>query len=145
MTQKILILNVFHKNVLLKLHCQCLHNGYSLDWLQSLKHFYHNTRALTRILKIGVKMAPSRNSWSFTIRLYWDFSKSWSQIQKVGVNYSKFGVNETSDYTSFLSMCPSASLYTISVASLILMALFLISSANNKYCYLRGKWKSIDI
>ena len=41
-------------------------------------------------------MAPSRNSWSFSIHLYWDFSKSWSQIQKVGVNYSKFGVNETS-------------------------------------------------
>ena len=42
-------------------------------------------------------MAPSRNSLSFTIHLYWDFYKSWSQIQKVGVNYSKFGVNETSD------------------------------------------------
>ena len=42
------------------------------------------SRALTRILKIGVKMAPSRKSWSFTIYLYWDFSKSWSQIQKVG-------------------------------------------------------------
>ena len=42
-------------------------------------------------------MAPSRNSWSFSIHLYWDFSKSWSQIQKVGVNYSKFGVNETSE------------------------------------------------
>ena len=41
-------------------------------------------------------MAPSRNSWSFSIHLYWDFSKSWSQIQKVGVNYSKLGVNETS-------------------------------------------------
>ena len=41
-------------------------------------------------------MASSRYSWSFTIHLYWDFSKSWSQIQKVGVNYSKFGVNETS-------------------------------------------------
>ena len=54
-------------------------------------------RALTWILKIGVKMAPSRKSLSFTIHLYWDFSKSWSQIQKVGVNYSKFGVNETSD------------------------------------------------
>ena len=54
------------------------------------------SRALTRILKIGVKMAPFRNSWSFSIHLYWDFSKSWSQIQKVGVNYSKFGVNETS-------------------------------------------------
>ena len=54
-------------------------------------------RALTRILKMGVKMKPSRNSWSFTIHLYWDFSKSWSQIQKVGVNYSKFGVNESSE------------------------------------------------
>ena len=41
-------------------------------------------------------MATSRNSWSFSIHLYWDFSKSWNQIQKVGVNYSKFGVNETS-------------------------------------------------
>ena len=55
-------------------------------------------RALTRILKIGVKMAPSRNSWSLTIHLYWNFSKSWCQIQKVGVNYSKFGVNETSGH-----------------------------------------------
>ena len=44
-------------------------------------------------------MAPSRKSWSFTIHLYWDFSKSWSQIQKVGVNYSKFGVNETSAWS----------------------------------------------
>ena len=44
-------------------------------------------------------MAPSRNSWSFSIHLYWDFLKSWSQIQKVGVNYSKFGVNETSALT----------------------------------------------
>ena len=42
-------------------------------------------------------MAPSRKSLSFTIHLYWDFSKSWSQIKKVGVKYSKFGVNETSD------------------------------------------------
>ena len=41
-------------------------------------------------------MAPSRNSWSFSIHLYWDFSKRWSHFQKVGVNYSKFGVNETS-------------------------------------------------
>ena len=41
-------------------------------------------------------MAPSRNSSSFSIYLYWAFSKSWSQIQKVGVNYSKYGVNETS-------------------------------------------------
>ena len=44
-------------------------------------------------------MAPSRKSWSFTIHLYWDFSKSLSQIQKVGVNYSKFGVNESSGIT----------------------------------------------
>ena len=58
-------------------------------------------RALTRILKIGVKMAHSRNSWNFSIHLYWDFSKSWSQIQKVGVNYSKFGVNETSGFHFF--------------------------------------------
>ena len=54
-------------------------------------------RVLTRILKIGVKMTPSRKGWSFTIHLHWDFSKSWSQIQKVGVKYSKFGVNETSE------------------------------------------------
>ena len=52
-------------------------------------------------------MAPSRNSWSFTIHLYWDFSKSWSQIQKVGVNYSKFGVNETSDDNDFTGLCRS--------------------------------------
>ena len=47
------------------------------------------TRALTRILKIGVKTLPSRKS--FTIHFYWPFSKSWSQIQKVGVKNSKFG------------------------------------------------------
>ena len=70
-------------------------------------------RVLTRILKIGVEMAPSRNSWSFSIHLYWDFSKSWSQIQKVGVNYSKFGVNETSgidklDVNTFFKMSPDS-------------------------------------
>ena len=58
-------------------------------------------RALTRILKIGVKTLPSRKSWSFTIHFHWHFSKSWSQIQKVGVKNSKFGVNETSDWTVF--------------------------------------------
>ena len=45
------------------------------------------SRALTRILKIGVKMLPSRKSWNFTIQFYWHFSK---------VKNSKFGVNETS-------------------------------------------------
>ena len=49
-------------------------------------------------------MAPSRKDWSFTIHLYWDFSKSLSQIQKVGVKYSKFGVNETSVDVFFLSI-----------------------------------------
>ena len=53
-------------------------------------------RALTRILKIAVKVLPSRKIWSLTIQFYWYFSKSWSQIQKVGVKNSKFGVNETS-------------------------------------------------
>ena len=53
-------------------------------------------RALTRILKIGVKTIPYRKSWSFTIHFYWHFLKSWSQIQEVGVKNSKFGVNETS-------------------------------------------------
>ena len=62
-------------------------------------------------------MAPSRKSWSFTIHLYWDFSKSWSQIQKVGVNYSKFGVNETSDLCKVLKLmvfshCPLLNLST---------------------------------
>ena len=57
-------------------------------------------RALTRILKIGVKMLPSRKSWSFTIQFYWHLSKSWSQIKKVGVKNSKFGVNETSGIIS---------------------------------------------
>ena len=72
------------------------------DFVSKFSNVIRN-RALTRILKIGVKMAPSRKSWSFTIHLYWDFSKSWSQIQKVGVNYSKFGVNETSEkYQKFL-------------------------------------------
>ena len=42
-------------------------------------------------------MLPSRKSWSSTIQFYWHFSKNWSQIQKVGVKNSKFGVNETSD------------------------------------------------
>ena len=41
-------------------------------------------------------MTHPRKGWSFTILLHWDFSKSWSHIQKVGVKYSKFGVNETS-------------------------------------------------
>ena len=54
-------------------------------------------RALTRILKIGVRKLPSRKSWSFSIHFYWHFSKSWSQIQKVGVKNSIFGVNESSD------------------------------------------------
>ena len=54
-------------------------------------------RALTRILKIGVRMLPSRKSWSFSIHFYWYFSKSWSQIQKVGVKNSIFGVNESSE------------------------------------------------
>ena len=65
---------------------------------------------LTRILKIGVKMLSSRKGQCFTILLYrwqmnihlppvlyWDFSKSWSQSQKVGVKYSKFGVPENSE------------------------------------------------
>ena len=48
-------------------------------------------------------MAPSRKGWSFTIHLYWDFSKSWSQIQNAGVKNSKFGVNETSEtQTNFI-------------------------------------------
>ena len=50
-------------------------------------------RVLTRILKIGVKM----QSWNFTILFYSDFAKSWSQRQKGGVKYSKFGVNKNSD------------------------------------------------
>ena len=43
-------------------------------------------------------MLSSRKGWSFTILLYYfkTFSKSWSQRQKVGVKYSKFGVNENS-------------------------------------------------
>ena len=41
-------------------------------------------------------MLPSRKSLSFSIHFYWHFSKSWSQIQKVGVKYSIFGVNESS-------------------------------------------------
>ena len=53
-------------------------------------------RALTRILKIGVRTLPSRKSWSFSIHFYWHFSKSWSQIQKVEVKNSIFGVNESS-------------------------------------------------
>ena len=50
-------------------------------------------RVLTRILKIGVKM----QSWNFTILFYSDFAKSWSQRQKVGAKYSRFGVNKNSD------------------------------------------------
>ena len=44
-------------------------------------------------------MLPSRKSWSFTILFYSDFAKSWSQRQKVGVKYSKFGVNENSAHS----------------------------------------------
>ena len=46
---------------------------------------------LLGFLKIGVKMLSTRKVWSFTIPLYWD-CKSWSQNQKVGVKWSKFGV-----------------------------------------------------
>ena len=35
-------------------------------------------RVLTRILKIGVKLQPSRKSWSFAILSFWDFGKKWS-------------------------------------------------------------------
>ena len=73
--------------------CTCIWHE---DSQMTLIFFIIQVGALTRILKIVVKMAPCRKSWSFTIHLYWDFSKSWSQIQKVGVNYSKIGVNETS-------------------------------------------------
>ena len=45
-------------------------------------------------------MLPSRKSWSCTILFFWDFAKSWSQRQKVGIKYSKFGVNENSEITS---------------------------------------------
>ena len=55
-------------------------------------------RVLTSVLKIGVKMLPSRKSWSFTILFHWDVAKSWSQRQKVGVKYSKFGDNENSAF-----------------------------------------------
>ena len=57
---------------------------------------WYKLRALTRIWKIGVQMLPSRISWSFTIQFHKHFSKSWSQIQKVGGKNSKFGANETS-------------------------------------------------
>ena len=46
-------------------------------------------------------MLPSRKSWSLTILFYCDFAKSWSQRQKVGVKYSKFGVNENSETASY--------------------------------------------
>ena len=45
-------------------------------------------------------MLSSWKSWSFTILIYWDFPKNWSQKWKVGVTYSKSGVNEISDYVS---------------------------------------------
>ena len=54
--------------------------------LDSFIAFIPMGRALIRILKIGVKTLPSRKSWSFTIHFYWHLSKSWSQIQKVGVS-----------------------------------------------------------
>ena len=54
-------------------------------------------RVLTRILKFGVKCCPPEKSWSFTILIYWDFPKSWSQKWKVGVTYTKSGVNEISE------------------------------------------------
>ena len=55
---------------------------------------YH--RVLTRILKIGVKCCRPEKVGSFTILFYWVFPKSWSQKWKVGVTYSKSGVNENS-------------------------------------------------
>ena len=86
-------------------------NGYrpKVNLLLCLLYTFIGSRALTRILNIGVKTLPTRKSWSFTIHFYWHFSKSWSQIQKVGVKNSKFGVNETSginvlnDYMRFFT------------------------------------------
>ena len=42
-------------------------------------------------------MLSSRKKLSFTILFFWDFPKSWSQKWKVGVTYSKSGVNENSE------------------------------------------------
>lgn len=39
-------------------------------------------------------MLSSEKVESFTILSYWDFTKHWSQRQKVGVKYSRFGVNK---------------------------------------------------
>ena len=44
-------------------------------------------------------MLSSDKSWSFAILFYGDFGKSWSQRQKVGVKFFKFGVNEKSGIT----------------------------------------------
>ena len=70
-----------------------LDTGYKFFMFYIVLIFY---RVLTRILKFGVKYCPPEKSWSFTILIYWDFPKSWSQKWKVGVTYSKSGVNEIS-------------------------------------------------
>ena len=67
-----------------------------LTWVERIKILYPPVRILAKILKIGVKVLSSRKSWSFSILFYWGFAKNWSQRQKVGVKYSKFGVNENS-------------------------------------------------
>ena len=48
-------------------------------------------------------MLLSRKSRSLTLPFHWALSKSWSQIQKVGVKYSKFEVSEISHYHWLLS------------------------------------------
>ena len=79
-------------------------------------------------------MLPSRKSWSFTIQLYWHFSKSWSQIQKVGVKNSKFGVNETSDlsgppafFSVFSLLLKELSFYILKHVSRLKLVVFLIA------------------
>ena len=55
-------------------------------------------------------MLSSRKSWSFTILFYCDFPKSWSQKGKVGVTYSKSGVNENSDVVLYITVVNADSL-----------------------------------
>ena len=62
----------------------CWSQTYSMN-IKLLTKQYLESRVLTRILKIGVKMLSAGKSWSFIILFYCDFWKSWSQNQKVGV------------------------------------------------------------
>ena len=64
--------------------------------------FFFTFRVLTRILKIGVKCCHPEK---VGVLPYFSIEtpKSWSQKWKVGVTYSKSGVNENSDFLFLFS------------------------------------------